>query len=243
MPIFLSVLLIWGFLKSQKNKYQHKLDMKDALLREQDLLIERQEALNSERSRIASEMHDDLGSGLTTIRYLSNKALKNADSSEESKQIRKISEQSNELILNMSEIIWAMNSRNDTMELLCSYMRRYSSEYLDQYKIQLKWKQNIEDANSVVSGEKRRSIFLVLKEALHNIVKHSRTNEVNINIENSVKKLKVEIKDNGIGFNANDSLAYGNGLYNMKKRVESIQGDLNITSTCEGTKLTIEINS
>ncbi len=199
-----------------------------------------EQSLNSERSRIASEMHDDLGSGLTTIRYLSNKALKNADSTEEGEQIRKISDQSNELIQNMSEIIWAMNSRNDTIEMLCSYMRRYSSEYLDQYKIQLNWNQNVEDANSVVTGEKRRAIFLVLKEALHNVVKHSKASQVSIKIDNILKKLVVEIHDNGIGFDTNNSNASGNGIYNMKKRIESVQGEIKIITTSEGTSILIE---
>src|SRR5687768_6170787 len=132
MPIVLAGILIWFFISYQKKKNQNEIDKRDALLREQSLIIEKQQAVENERTRIASEMHDDLGSGLTTIRYLSDKALIQAKDSEEATQIKKIADHSNTLVRNMSEIIWAMNSRFDNTENLIGYLRRYASEYLDE---------------------------------------------------------------------------------------------------------------
>src|SRR5690242_12134230 len=102
MPILLGTILVWFIISYQKRKYRSELEFKNALLREQSLIIEKQEAIEHERTRIASEMHDDLGSGLTTIRYLSDRALKHAKDSEEADQIKRISEHSNSLVRNMS---------------------------------------------------------------------------------------------------------------------------------------------
>ncbi|MBK8448898.1 MAG: histidine kinase dimerization/phosphoacceptor domain-containing protein [Saprospiraceae bacterium] len=78
MPVLLSGLLIWFLVFYQKKKYTQQLEKKDLLLKQQNLIIENQQAIEKERNRIASEMHDDLGSGLTTIKYLSERALKQA---------------------------------------------------------------------------------------------------------------------------------------------------------------------
>lgn len=88
MPVLLAVLLIWFFISYQRKKLQNETDQKDALLREQTLIIESHRSLELERTRIASEMHDDLGSGLTTIRYLSDRALKQAKDADEVAQIK-----------------------------------------------------------------------------------------------------------------------------------------------------------
>jgi len=101
-----------------RSYYRRKLEKKNQLLREQALIIKNQQAIEHERTRIASEMHDDLGSGLTTIRYLSDKALMQAKDTEEVEQIQRIADHSNTLVRNMSEIIWAMNSRFDDAENL-----------------------------------------------------------------------------------------------------------------------------
>ena len=82
MPLFLSALMIWLVLAYQKKKHQAENAAKDAQLREQALIIEKQNALENERNRISAEMHDDLGSGLTRIRYLSDKALVHASETE-----------------------------------------------------------------------------------------------------------------------------------------------------------------
>ncbi|MGB3226675.1 MAG: histidine kinase dimerization/phosphoacceptor domain-containing protein, partial [Saprospiraceae bacterium] len=129
MPVLLSGLLIWFLVFYQKKKYTQQLEKKDLLLKQQNLIIENQQAIEKERNRIASEMHDDLGSGLTTIKYLSERALKQAKDPEEEKQVKRISEHSSQLVRNMSEIIWAMNTRYDTLENLLAYIRRYASEY------------------------------------------------------------------------------------------------------------------
>lgn len=215
--------------------YQRQIEKRDQILREQRLIIEKQEAVENERNRIASEMHDDLGSGLTTIRYLSDRALRNVSSVEEQSHIKKIADQSNSLVRNMSEIIWAMNSRFDTLENLMAYVRRYASEYLEEYKIKLAWQQEMDEVVVRISGEKRRNVFLVIKEALHNVVKHASANHVHISITAYTDKVEIVIQDDGIGFNTGLVNDHGNGLHNMQKRMKQIGGDCRFLKEEKGT--------
>lgn len=231
---------LYVYYKINQSYYKRKLEKKDLLLREQRLIIEKQEAINLERSRIAAEMHDDLGSGLTTIRYLSDRGLKFVTNETDKINIQKIAQQSNDLIRNMSEIIWAMNSRFDTLEGLIAYIRHYASEFLEEYKVQLDWTYEGSHTDLIVSGEKRRNIFLVIKEIIHNVVKHSQATKVNINIKEINQQVTIEIQDNGIGFKLTNSKDIGNGLHNMHKRMSRIDGTISISSTKgSGTKNTI----
>jgi signal transduction histidine kinase len=222
--------------------YRRKLEKKNQLLREQALIIEKQQAVENERTRIASEMHDDLGSGLTTIRYLSDKALTQAKDAEEAIQIKKIADHSNALVRNMSEIIWAMNARFDNADSLTSYLRRYASEFLEAYKLPLTFT-TTEDALDQIplSGERRRNIFLVFKEILHNTIKYSGANALHIKI-NTGDNFIVHITEvGGKGFDPETTIEKGNGIYNSRKRMTAIGGDIHYESTPEAMHIILSI--
>lgn len=227
LAILTIVFLIYTLIRSY---YKRQLEKKDLLLREQKLTIEKQEAVQQERIRIAGEMHDDLGSGLTTIKYLSDKALKNVTDKNEIENIRKISKESNDLVRNMSEIIWAMNDRFDTLENLVIYIRRFSYEYLESYSLDFKIiiQENIPDIK--ISGEKRRNVFLVVKEALHNVVKHSKATSALIQVTFN-ENLNIMIKDNGQEVPDKNERKFGNGLHNMKERMHKIGGSCSFVNT------------
>lgn len=226
-PVVLGSLLIWLIVSYQKKKFQNETDKKDALLREQALLIEKQQAVERERTRIASEMHDDLGSGLTTIRYLSDKALSQVKDAEEAIQIKKIADHSNALVRNMSEIIWAMNARFDNAESLTGYLRRYASEYLEEYNLPLTFTASDDALDRIpLSGERRRNIFLVFKESLHNTIKYSGAKSVRVNITTD-DNFVVHITEEGAsGFDPEATIEKGNGLYNSRKRMAAIGGTI-----------------
>lgn len=223
-----------------RSYYRRKLEKKNQLLREQVLIIEKQQAVEHERTRIASEMHDDLGSGLTTIRYLSDKALTQAKDAEEAIQIKKIADHSNALVRNMSEIIWAMNSRFDTAENLVGYLRRYASEYLEEHSISLKFKVDEDHLHDVnVGGEKRRNIFLVFKEVLHNTVKYSGAKEVHIDV-GTHPDINIRILEiGGKGFDPTQATDKGNGLYNCNKRMSYIHGQISFEKTNDAMQILI----
>src|SRR4029079_14959980 len=176
------------------------------------MLIEKQQALEKERARIASDMHDDLGAGLSSIRFLSEK-VKRYTSDVTKNDVEKMADISLELIENMNEIIWAMNEKNDTLEDLLYYTRSYAKEYCEENELdcQISFPESIPE--KFVSGEFRRNIFLIVKESLHNIVKYAEASQVSISIKVN-DHLELLISDNGKGFSSEmpESTSSGNGL-------------------------------
>jgi signal transduction histidine kinase len=224
MPLGLSVLLIWFFITYQKKKYQYESEKKDAQLREQALVIEQQLAIQEERNRIATEMHDELGSGLTIIKYLSDGVIGKSTDEAIGEEIKKIASYSTLLVRNMSEIIWAMNSRFDNLDGLIGYLRRYVTEYLDDNDMEQSFMVDDMHNNINISGEKRRNIYLIVKEILHNAIKYANASKILIEIKCDHKfHLSIFEQDN-VGFNPEESFANGNGLYNIKKRILQIGG-------------------
>ena len=225
MSIALSGILIWFFISFNKRINGQLLALKDAALREQALVIERQSALQKERSRIASEMHDDLGGGLTTIKFLGQRVLRSLNDVHQKDGVEKIIGQSKSLIENMGEIIWAMNSENDTLENLIAYARRFTVEYLEEFGIDCNYKNECNDVEIELTGEKRRNLFLLLKESLHNMVKHSGASKVDILWQHAEGVLSLSIFDNGKGL-TDDHSTTGNGLKNMDRRARDMKGEM-----------------
>ncbi len=200
-------------------------------LEKQRVFLEKQQAIEKERTRIATDMHDDLGAGLSRIKFLSETiGLKKQQKIPFEEDISKIREYSHEMIDKMGEIVWALNEKNDSLSDLISYTRSYTAEYLAQSGISC----TIDSPESLpanfVSGEFRRNIFLSIKEILHNIVKHSQANHVDISIQTD-HGLYINIKDDGIGFDRDKIRPYRNGLINIGKRMKEIGGIMEIQTT------------
>lgn len=217
-------------LRSYQNKKKLHAQTVLSLQKEQEVIRLKalMEGKDEERQRISREMHDDIGSGLTSILFLSNQ-LKNSATTAQKGAWEKITQNTNTLISKMNEIIWSMNTDYDTLEDLVTYLRHQAGELLDSAGINYHF--HIPPAIPEVSfsGEQRRNIYLVVKEALHNIIKHAGANEVNIQFEFDPAIL-ITIRDNGKGFERDQVRRFGNGLKNMKQRMESIAGSLDITN-------------
>jgi len=214
---FLSTIILMAIIR---NYYQRKFQQRQ-------MVLEKQQAVEIERARIASDMHDDLGSGLSTIRFLSEKVKRNTFSDVTKGDIEKMELVSNELIDKMNEIIWSMNEKNDSLEQLIFYTRSYSMEYCENNNLACKIELPDNIPSFVVSGAMRRNVFLTVKESLHNIVKHANAKNVDIIITAS-ESICISIKDDGTGLKENHKTNGGNGLRNMHKRIESIGGNMNI---------------
>ncbi|GAC1483723.1 MAG: hypothetical protein NVS1B13_08300 [Flavisolibacter sp.] len=182
------------------------------------------EGKDEERQRISKEMHDDLGSGLTSILYLIDN-LKEANPGQADGISHKISLTANALVDKMNEIIWSMNKGNDNLEDLVVYLRHSIGELLENAKIAYSF--NIPDEIPAVrlTGEQRRNIYLVVKEATHNIMKHARASYVTIDFFFS-NTLRIKIHDNGKGIDMEKLRKFGNGLNNMHQRMSIIGGKL-----------------
>lgn len=208
-------------------------------LEKEKIISEKQQAIEKERTRIATDMHDDLGAGLSRIKFLSETiGIKKQQQLPFEEDISKIREYSHEMIDKMGEIVWALNEKNDSLSDLLSYTRSYTVEYLSQSGIRC-WIDSPElFQTAFVTGEFRRNIFLSVKEILHNIVKHAQANEVTIAIKTD-PGLCINIKDDGIGFDQAKTRPYSNGLLNIKKRMADIGGSMEIENK-NGTMIKLQ---
>lgn len=191
-------------------------------------------AQQEERNRISTDMHDELGSGMTAIRLLSELA-KNKLKDNPLPEVEKISANANDLLNKMNAIIWSMNSAHDTLENLVAYIRSYSLEYFDSTEIDCHIAVPISLPSYEITGEKRRNVFLCVKESLNNILKHAQCTRVEMDITLYSGSLIIRIQDNGIGINMDKLRQFGNGLINMNRRMIGIGGQFEITRI-DGTR-------
>lgn len=205
--------------------------------------LEKQQALERERVRISQDMHDEVGASLTEIAILSELARKKLLPEKEAEnQLRKISERAREVIDNIGEIIWAINPEHDRLDDLSAYMRQYAGRYLMMagLKYRCEFPEALPDIH--LSAEARRNLFLVFKEALHNIVKHAAAGEVLLRLACTSGRLELFITDNGKGFARENMSHFGSGLLNMKKRIEAIGGNFTLQSQPEaGTQISVAV--
>jgi ligand-binding sensor domain-containing protein/signal transduction histidine kinase len=194
-------------------------------------LLERQNAVQRERTRIAQDMHDDLGARLTEILFLSDVV---ADESRKPGEMRghvhRISTAARELVRNLDVIVWALNPKNDSLDNFALYVIEYVENFLSPTGIRCRLDVPDELPAVPISSEVRHNLFLVIKEALNNIAKHSCASEVWFRLRFEKQQLAISIEDNGKGFNSGKTNALGNGLVNMEKRMQSIGGCFEIQS-------------
>jgi len=195
-------------------------------------------AQQEERERISADMHDELGSGMTAIRLMSEIA-RNKMKENTPVEIEKISSSADDVLNKMNAIIWSMNSGNDTLDNLVSYIRSYSLEYFENTPIECRVYTPSEIPDKELTGDKRRNIFLSVKETLHNVMKHSHATLITINIEAN-DLLVITISDNGNGIDMENLRQFGNGLKNINRRMASIGGKFSIENR-KGTITTLAL--
>ena len=191
-------------------------------LREQ---IERQRALEEERTRIARDLHDDLGATLTQIRFLSAVESRDEAVPEETRnQLREVSEKSHQLVTSLDEIVWAINPANDSLPKLAHYLCHVAEEFFAPTPIRCRMEVDESLPEVALTSEVRHNLYLAVREAMNNIAKHSQATEVWLRIQQQANRLAITIEDNGRGFVESDAAIVGEGLQNMRRRVEEIGG-------------------
>lgn len=214
-------------------------------------LLEQQHAIEKERTRIAQDMHDDLGARLTEILLLSDRVQK-SEGREAVEAGVTISEVTREVAAGMNAIVWAVNPKNDSLDKMVSYISNYAVKFLARSSIECRLDVPAELPPWPVASEMRHNFFLVAKEALNNVVKHSGASEVTIQLrlkeveftgKSEKLALTLTIQDNGKGFATSEDAASGNGLLNMRKRIESTGGCLEVHSEMgKGTRVSLVIS-
>ena len=201
-------------------------------------LLEKQHAIEAERNRISRDMHDEIGSGLTHIALLSE-LIQTQQKTERAfrNDIGSISTAARKLVDSMSEIIWALNPQNDSLENLLSYIREQMQQHFEPFKILLKIDFPYEVQDIKLSNEQRRNLYLVTKEALNNVMKHACASNVTLFMCPILNKLNFEVNDDGRGLSDKKGRAIGNGLKNMRKRMEDIGGTIEWINSKKGLKV------
>ncbi len=227
--------------------------------------LERQRALERERARIARDIHDDLGASLTRISMLSQSARADLDGQPQAAEdLDQIYQTSRELTRAMDEIVWAVNPKHDTLDSLVTYLGRFAQHFLSSSGVRCRLDVPVKLPSWTVSAEVRHNVFLALKEALNNVVKHAQATEVRIALEIQPGGFALLVGDNGQGFEYGDKtnlvwstaspggnvnstsdtarLSGGNGLLNMRKRLEEIGGRAQWdTAPGEGTRVRLQV--
>jgi len=215
---------------------------------------ERQRALERERSRIARDIHDDLGASLTRISMLSQSVRTEVQGqTQATADVDQIHSTAREITRAMDEIVWAVNPRYDTLDSLGAYLSRFAQNYLSAASVRCRLKVPVQLPAVALSAEVRHNVFLAFKEALNNVVKHAQATEVFISLELLPARVVLLVVDNGRGFLWNkdgttpasaDHLraASGNGLANIQKRMEEIGGRCDWdTAPGNGTRTTFAV--
>jgi signal transduction histidine kinase len=202
--------------------------------------IERTELVAAERLRIARDLHDDLGARLSHISLVSSAADEIGDLDEARQNLRSVSEMTRELMLALSENVWTLNPKNDHLESLVGFLCRTTTTACQLASISCRTHIPAVTEDIPVDYETRHHIALIVKEAVNNAIRHAQATELRLEIACERSVLKISVTDNGQG-NIDSSTPRGNGLLNMKQRVELIGGDLSVSSTPEaGTTISFE---
>ena len=212
-------------------------------LKQQLLELEAQQALERERARISQDMHDEVGASFTQIAILSELLERNITRRDvATSYLKKISSTAQDVVGSLDEIVWFINPRHDTLESLLLYLREYLANYFESAEIHSRFDFPTHIPPVPLPADVRRNIFLVAKEAAHNIIKHSGAAEVFVKLTLEENDLHILIEDDGRGFSHTQPSTFGNGLKNMQKRMDDIGGAFSISSS-DGKGTTASIRS
>ena len=236
--IFVSALIIslvtFAARRAATRKYRRKL-----------AVMENQAAIERDRARIAKDIHDDVGAGLTQITLLTELARR--EPAQMGANLDRITGSARMLTKAMDEIVWAVDPQHDTVAGLMDYISAYAEDYLRVADVRCRMDLPMELPATRVDAELRYNLFLALKETLNNIVKHAKATEVWLRLKLAPGRLTLEIEDNGQGLQSagsatGDRLSSGSGLGNLEKRLASVGGRCAIHSVAgQGTRVELTV--
>ena len=208
--------------------------------------LEQEAALQQERARIAKDIHDDLGASLTEIALLSERAQRRIEQPQVAREhIDQIFTKARALTRAIDDIVWSFNPSNDNVEGLVQHLGKFAPEFLRSAGIRCRMDVPLDLPEVPLASRVRHHLYLALKEALHNVVKHAGATEVWVRVEFSNGDLSIRIEDNGRGFTTETAAAAdADGLSNMRQRMGEVGGRFEQTSQPGAgtrTKLTVPL--
>jgi signal transduction histidine kinase len=189
--------------------------------------VEHQRAMEQERARIAEDLHDELGSGITEISMLATVA---GTVNGPGGHLQEIGGRAQQMVTALDEIVWAMNPKHDSLASLVSYSCLYADRLLKLANITCQLKGAVDLPNHAMSSVHRHQFFLAFKEAITNVIHHSGATEVRLAVRQIGSRVRLSITDNGRGLAPDASARGGDGLVNMRARLEKMEGRFAIAS-------------
>jgi len=227
--IFLAMSLLIGFLAVNRYRVVHRAKQ----------LI----AIEKMRNNIARDLHDDIGSTLTSINILSKVALQQQENEDTlmGSSMQKIKDRSSAIMESMGDIVWAINPQNDTFEQMIFRMKEFTAEILEPLNINYTFKEEGNFSAIKFDIKKRKDFYLLYKEAVNNSAKYSHCNNLHVQVEQDANFLHLKVMDDGKGFN--EKLAKnGNGLENMRQRAAAMAAIIKIDSAIgKGTNISLDV--
>lgn len=210
---------------------------------------EKEASVINERLRISRDLHDDLGATISSINIYSSavkQKLKENKIEETEKILDKISEEAQDMVYGMSDMVWTISPDNDTIEKLINRIHNYGTDIMQAKDIQFKLDYDAQVGQIKLTLEQRRNVFLILKEAINNLVKYANTDSAKLKACIVNNKIYIELSDSGIGFDSSlirNTHNGGNGLKNMQQRAAEIHAEaLIISSPGNGTTVRLIIS-
>jgi signal transduction histidine kinase len=191
--------------------------------------MRQQRALEQDRLRIARDIHDDLGARVTQISLISAVAQKKAIQDDARTDFDRISRLCREIVSAMYDTIWAVNPENDNLDEMVNHVCQKAHEMCQQAQIRCRLDIGELPQQIPLSSQTRHNVMMTVKEAVHNVIKHSRATEVTVRVVVDGKLLDISITDNGCGFQS-ATASMGNGLVNMNRRIRDIGGSCQVDS-------------
>jgi signal transduction histidine kinase len=238
--VFLSAALGYRLKMAYREKEVYQQSLLEETKRNEELATQTAALLRKEldirnwQNQISRDLHDDIGASLSSIHVYSSVAAKamNNDDDKAKDAIQQINQNALRVMENMSDIVWAINTSGNESIALESKLKNYGYDLLNPLGIECTYLIDKEAEKNLTHIEARKNILLIAKEAMNNIAKYSNATTATIQFSVTGSNLKIEIADNGKGFDTANSQK-GNGLNNMKQRTESIGGIFSLRSSFE----------
>jgi signal transduction histidine kinase len=239
LAALLLAVLIWN--KELQWKVQKRGRQLEAEIQNRQQ-AEMEHAAEAERARIARDLHDELGTGLTELSLLSSASLGAFRDEEKNRtRFRVIAEKARDLVTNLDVIVWAVDPKHNSLQSFADYLESYTRELLSASGIVCRCRMPIECGSVALSGSARHSLLLAIKETLNNALRHAAATEIELAMTPTPDHLEIVITDNGCGFDWK-TIKPGHGLTNVQVRLQKLGGQCRIEPQLgRGTKVTLSV--